>query len=273
VPEAERPPLAYKFKAYSIIPSGRLSTGGSQASDSSQPRGDLGVKRSRPQSSADAAERNFRISNLKHALYKRDNHCVLTRNYNTLQASHILAHSWWGPERRHDLPSEIVKIVEILPDTIDNVQNGLLLRNDLAQAYDEGDISVQYQDNHCRVIAISPEYGEYDGRMLDENTRIRFDGTSWWEADRPHRDLLAFHLRNSVFKHMTTAGSDGENGDDECLSPVCNAEDSATDLNDMITPKRQQTNDWKVSNESTRLEIVHRSETDFSGIQSLFSVE
>ncbi len=275
VPETERPPLAFKFQAYPIISSGRLSTGGSQASSSSQPTGDggVGVKRGRASLSSDAEDKNCRNSNFKHELYKRDNHCVISRDYETLQASHILADAWWGPERRQILPSEIVDIVQYLPDTIDSVQNGLLLRNDLAQAFDEGKISVQYQGNHYRVIAISPVYEEYDGRLLDENTRIRYDGTSWWQAGRPHPDLLAFHLRNSVFRHMTAAGSDddSENGDDECLSPVCKPEDSAVDSDEMMTPKRQQTNEKdSKTNECMRLDTGHRSETEVSGIQSLF---
>jgi len=261
VPDAEGPPLAFKFDPFPIIPSGRLSTGGSQASGSSQPKRDGGgTKRSRQSSSLDAEYENCRISNFKHAIYKRDNHCVITRNYSSVQASHILARAWWG---RQDLPLEIVQIVQYLPDTIDNVQNGLLLRTDLSRAFDSGAISVECQGNHYRVIAITPEFEEYDGIMLDENTRIRLDGTSWWETNRPHKDLLAFHLRNSVFKHMTAAGSDdeSENGDDECLSPECNAEDSAVDFNDMITPKRQQISVWRDSkaNECMRLDTVQHS--------------
>jgi hypothetical protein len=191
--------------------------------------------------------KNKRLGSFMTALNKRDNHCVITGDYTTVEASHILAHAWWNDHihRRESLPQEIVDVVQVLPDKVDDVRNGLLLRRDLATAFDDGHISLELQANHYRVIAVTPKCEAYDGLLLDENTRIRCDGTNWWASNCPNPKLVAFHLRNSVFKHMVASGSDDESeyADDECFSPELNFDeagavnaDAADHLDNLVTP-------------------------------------
>jgi hypothetical protein len=110
--------------------------------------------------------------------------------------------------------------VQKLPDKIDDVRNGLLLRRDLATAFEHGDFSLQLEDGHYRVVALSQSFESLDGVMLDENHRVTFDGCSWWKSKFPHPDMVAFHLKQSVFAHMVAAGSNDSysdcDGDDFC---------------------------------------------------------
>ena len=121
------------------------------------------------------------------------------------------------------LPDSIVAAVQLLDDKIDDVRNGLLLRTDLATAFDHGHFSLLLQDGHYRVVSLSLEFEKLDGLMLDENRRVTSNGYSWWQSKFPQPELVAFHLKQSVFKHLVASGSldsDGEFDDDDCCSVV-----------------------------------------------------
>ncbi|KAJ3344144.1 hypothetical protein HDU83_005394 [Entophlyctis luteolus] len=138
--------------------------------------------------------------------------------YRSLEAAHIVAHSWWNdvPGRRDKLPSEIRAIISTFPDGIDNVKNGILLNRDLAGAFDEGKFGFVFQGGHFYAVAITTDILELDGTQMDENLRTRYDGTSWWSSqNQPAVELLQFHFRNSVFKHMAGSGLIEEDSDSE----------------------------------------------------------
>ena len=142
-------------------------------------------------------------------LLSRDNHCVITRNYSDVEASHILAHSWWNyhASRRYSLPKDIQCVVSRLMNGIDDISNGVLLRRDLSDAFDKGHISFYFEHGNYFVAAIGIAYEQYDGMKLDHNTRQRGDGSIWWsDINRPNLKLIAFHLQNSVFRHMHAQG-------------------------------------------------------------------
>jgi hypothetical protein len=62
-------------------------------------------------------------------VYQRDSHCVVTKGYGALEASHILSLSWRKntEDRRLYRPQNIIDNVNSLTDKIDGVKNGLLL--------------------------------------------------------------------------------------------------------------------------------------------------
>ncbi|ORY47648.1 hypothetical protein BCR33DRAFT_75912 [Rhizoclosmatium globosum] len=152
-------------------------------------------------------------SRFRERVIARDNHCVVTRNYSSLEAVHILSHSvrHEGSNREDLLPVNLKNIVSSLDGGIDNIRNGILLRKDLASAFDEGKFSFVFRDEHFYFIAITTDYMDYDGIQLDENLRDRSDGTSWWSVEnRPHARLMEFHLRKSVVRRMSPAESVNE---------------------------------------------------------------
>ncbi|KAJ3375578.1 hypothetical protein HDU84_000556, partial [Entophlyctis sp. JEL0112] len=173
-----------------------------------------------------SSESNNRSTKFREIILTRDNHCVVTRDYGSVEAAHILAHSWWNdvPGRRDKLPVEIRNIILSLDGGIDNVSNGILLTPTLACAFDEGKFSFEFRDGHFYVIAITTEFLKLDGTPMDENLRERSDGTCWWSVEnQPDSRLVDFHFRNSVFKHMkgsawTEEDSDSEYDRDEVFS-------------------------------------------------------
>lgn len=104
--------------------------------------GDMAYKRTRTDG-ADVdrgIERPQRSAAFREQLLQRDNHCVISGRNNPLRACHIVAHSWWtrAENRRGALPQEVRDTIGALPEEIDNLQNGILLRTDLSIAFDNG---------------------------------------------------------------------------------------------------------------------------------------
>ena len=129
---------------------------------------------------------------------------MITKEFEGLEASHIVAHSWWQnvPARRGRLPLQIRNLIEGLEGKIDDRTNGVLLRTDLSKAFDRGDISFVLENGHFYVVAVSPAFEVIDGKQLDEHLRQRADGSLWWSPETcPNPWLVKFHLQNSVFAH------------------------------------------------------------------------
>ena len=138
---------------------------------------------------------------LKEQIIQRDQHCVISRDYLSVKASHIVAHSWWmdHPDRKERLPEDIKTIIGRLDGNINHIAHGILLDGSLSDAFDRGDFSFQFVDGHYYVVSIIPRYDEIDGRQVDECLHNRCDGTPWrCPENRPNPYLMAFHLRNSV---------------------------------------------------------------------------
>jgi len=160
-------------------------------------------------------ESNDRDSLFSQRIYQRDSHCLITKEFKNLEASHIIAHAWWRKhrDRRECLPLEIRNLIQGLEGKIDNLTNGILLRTDLSKAFDAGDISFVYERGHFYVVAISPTFNSIDGKQLDEHLRKRADGSFWWSPETcPNPWLVKFHLQNSVFAHCKGGG---ESDDDD----------------------------------------------------------
>ena len=157
----------------------------------------------------------FRNNKFRTALLQRDNHCVVSRAYDALEACHILAFKWWDESHRDELPNDIKSTVLGWTNQINDIRNGILLSESLAKDFDQGMSLFHYVDGKYRVVALEPSLEELDGKLLDVNMRARADGSTWWEAYRPDEVLLAFHLRNSVFKRMIAGGSDDSESYDD----------------------------------------------------------
>ncbi len=116
-----------------------------------------------------------------------------------LRVSYILGRCWWRNvgNRRRALPGAISDVINGFENTIDDVKNGLLLCSRLACYFDEGRIAFQYINEHLQIVAITRECEHIDGHLILTHWR-----GGWSENNKPHEQLLAFHLRNSVFKHM-----------------------------------------------------------------------
>jgi hypothetical protein len=156
-----------------------------------------------------------RTARFRERLLQRDNHCCISRVSRGLEASHIVANSWWDSSRRHFLPEDVVDAIYSLEYSIDSVRNGLLLQRNVASDFDAGDFSLRYDRGHYFVVSLSPRYSHLEGTQMDENLRPMADGTLWWSSkSKPHPILVQFHLRNSVFKHMKGSGEE-PSGEDE----------------------------------------------------------
>ena len=223
VPISGTESLRIKETRFPIVPSGMhgsRSPSAAQSAVASTADSDVGLastspgKRRRIESDADSEKVNRKstFTTFTTKLYQRDNHCVVTRDCLSLEGAHILAHAWWTPadNRRHCLPKENINAVKDFPDEIDDVSNGLMLRTDLARSFYKGYFSLQLDEEkqHYRVVSLHPLCDGLDGIILDENTRLRSDGQTWWGQNFSSPALVAFHLKNSVFANLVAAGSD-----------------------------------------------------------------
>ena len=130
--------------------------------------------------------------------------CVITGNTsNHLQACHIVAIAHW--KRKDSLPNDVKRVILRLPDTINDVRNGLILTPDLHCAFDAGEIAIKYEADTktYTVVAINIAYQAHDGKLLWVTPSSRFQP--------PHPALLDFHLALSVMQQMHGGAEYDEN--------------------------------------------------------------
>ncbi|KAJ3190633.1 hypothetical protein HDU82_003882, partial [Entophlyctis luteolus] len=144
IPKEGVQPLDVIYEPFPIIPKGknsRLTSGSSSSIGSSSSATKKRTHMAAILNDVDdsvlvdgVAEVNNRTTLFEQGIIARDNHCVITKEYASTQAAHILAHSWWGDfESRKDLlPQSIRDAVSELKGGINSVRNGILLRTDLA---------------------------------------------------------------------------------------------------------------------------------------------
>ncbi|KAJ3291523.1 hypothetical protein HDU76_007263 [Blyttiomyces sp. JEL0837] len=171
------------------------------------------------------------------------------------EASHILAWSWWRdiPDRRGRLPIGLVEQVRSMRLSIDGVQNGLLLRTDLAKAFDNGRIAFRYDGEPDRLVCVAVDdmYRRLDGVSYFHT------GNVWGERTRPDEELLKFHLQQSVFAQLTASGIDGwdtdcdSDGGDEVGAEVAESPEAEKRLKDTIHRYFKST-----SEETLREEVI-----------------
>lgn len=150
-----------------------------------------------------------RDPHFKTNLAMRDSGCVVTgvvTNAMYLEAAHIVAFAYWKDHNRDDLPVSISNTIASLPNEINDIQNGFLLRDYLHNAFDRGDIAFRECDGDHYVVAIDPMFFKYDGQKLQIRNR---------SFPPPHPELLRFHLQLSVLKNMCGAGEDYSDYDDD----------------------------------------------------------
>ena len=203
------------YQPLPIVPRSTLSRRSSGAttpiedpSPSSRPQKKARVELDAENLVVESAKAFGRDATFEKRIVQRDQHCIITRQYRSLKASHIVAHAWWmdHPDRKERLPEDIKKIIRSLDGGIDHITNGILLDGSISDAFDRGDFSFQFVDGHYYVVSITPDYDSIDGVQVDECVRNRWDGTVWWcPENRPNPYLMAFHLRNSVFAHCRGA--------------------------------------------------------------------
>ena len=96
-PVGNAPQLTASHKRYDIIPTkGSTAKRAKHASDGA---------------GSSTSSNTSRDSKFRTALLQRDNHCVVSRNYDTLEACHILAFKWWDESHRDELPNDIKSTV------------------------------------------------------------------------------------------------------------------------------------------------------------------
>ncbi len=125
--------------------------------------------------------------------------CWVCPSEQCLRVSYILGRCWWRNvgNRRRALPGAIADVINGFENKIDDVRNGLLLCSRLARYFDEGHLSFQYFNGQLHVVSITGECEHIDGHLILTHWR-----GGWSENNKPDERLLAFHLRNSVSKHM-----------------------------------------------------------------------
>ncbi len=209
--------------ALTILPKGsKLQNDTAVSSRCSTPRDDNPVGAKRAADLITKSPRDtVRASSFRESLLQRDNHCIICGEDYDLTACHIVAIAWWAPleNRRYALPITVRNTIAALTSTINDIQNGILLSEEYARAFDSGTISFEYVDDRLQVVSLSPANDHIDGQVIEGNWRIRSSGphnASWWaESSKPNKKLLRFHLQCSVFKHMRGSGLAAPDSDDD----------------------------------------------------------
>ncbi|KAF8456037.1 HNH endonuclease-domain-containing protein [Kalaharituber pfeilii] len=149
-----------------------------------------------------------REDGFRHRVRGRDGKCVISGVVNELAP-----YFWAGFEAAHIFPLEAENLwtewgfsrwITDMDDTvgvskINSCQNGLLLRSDIHQLFDQYLVSVN-PDDHYKVVMFTKNLFGVDGRTLEMVCRDPAD---------PYRvsdELLRWHFRQSVLANMRGAG-------------------------------------------------------------------
>ena len=140
--------------------------------------------------------------------------CVITGNTNYVQACHIVAIAYWN--RKDSLPNDTRRVIESLPNKINDVRNGLILTPDFHHAFDAGDIAIKYEADTktYTVVAINIEYQAHDGQLL-------WVTPSSSRFQPPHPALLDFHIALSLMKNLRAAAAEYDENFDDPGSDFC----------------------------------------------------
>ncbi|GJJ07143.1 hypothetical protein Clacol_001343 [Clathrus columnatus] len=136
----------------------------------------------------------------------RDSRCCVTRKlvknerFHAFRASHIfpIAHKdVWDTLRLYQYIEDDFPQKEQGPNSINSIQNGLLLRSDIHDLFDAYDFGINVDDGY-RIHDFTDD-GELDGLMLwiNENVERKY---------RPSHQLLREHFRQCVLANVKGAG-------------------------------------------------------------------
>ncbi|KAK5654898.1 hypothetical protein OQA88_6936 [Cercophora sp. LCS_1] len=148
-----------------------------------------------------------RVQEFTNQIRKRDRRCVVTRNENPNREFGI----WAGFEAAHIFPLAYEhqwntrgwsQQITILPSrrsygTINSVQNGLLLRNDIHQLFDLYHFSINPDDGY-KIVYFQRDGNNIAGTSLDARLLNH--------SKRPLDTLLRWHFRQAVLTNMKGAG-------------------------------------------------------------------
>ncbi|KAF8418982.1 hypothetical protein EV426DRAFT_638433 [Tirmania nivea] len=145
----------------------------------------------------------------KIGIHARDGRCVISSVVNRaayrgewtrFEAAHIF------PLEKEDLWREwgFSRWITDMDDAtgvtkINSLQNGMLIRRDIHNSFDQYLISINPDDNY-KIVSFSDDLAEFDGRVLDPVCR---------DPNNPHSvsdELLRWHFRQSVLANMRGAG-------------------------------------------------------------------
>ncbi|CAK7210933.1 hypothetical protein SBRCBS47491_000946 [Sporothrix bragantina] len=147
----------------------------------------------------------MRVRSFRAAVRERDGRCVVTKFVNTaakmdewtrFQAAHIfpLAYEQQWVDGNY---GSYITLVPATGGSINSVQNGLLLRTDLHDGFDQYLFTINPRANH-KVVVFREPYVDLDGLALD---RQLLD-----DPRRPPDELLWWHFTQAVLANMRGSG-------------------------------------------------------------------
>ncbi|KAI9877963.1 MAG: hypothetical protein M1830_002331 [Pleopsidium flavum] len=143
-----------------------------------------------------------RSPEFRDAIRLRDRRCIISGReavngfWTSFQAAHIFPLAYKGHWDQYNFCRWITK-PPVNGDSINSVQNGLLLRRDIHGLFDSYEVSINPDDNY-KIVSFVPDGDDIAGKHLDQ----RFLD----EPDRPVDPLLRWHFRQAVLANMRCAG-------------------------------------------------------------------
>ncbi|KAG9234972.1 HNH endonuclease-domain-containing protein [Amylocarpus encephaloides] len=144
-----------------------------------------------------------RVQAFRDAVRLRDRRCIITGeeyldddNWRGFEATHIfpLAYEQYWTDHNY---GRWILINLNRGGTINSIQNGLLLRDDIHTLFDFCDFSINPDDNY-KIVCFSRDRKGIAGKYLDR--RLLDD------PQRPAEQLLRWHFRQAVLANMKGAG-------------------------------------------------------------------
>lgn len=136
------------------------------------------------------------------AVRSRDRRCVITGE------EYVDNDDWIGFEAAHIFPlayqqqwndyyyGSWISSIPVGGDTINSVQNGLLLRSDIHQRFDMYMFSINPDDNY-KIVCFSGDSKGIAGKYFDQRHN---------DPERPADQLLRWHFRQAVLTNMKGVG-------------------------------------------------------------------
>jgi hypothetical protein len=153
----------------------------------------------------DSPEMIQSISSFRFKLAMRDRRCVVTGKSNSgLHGAHIIPYEWIY-HRNERLPTKIQSTLFRLDGTIDNIQNGMLLKRSLHKSFQMQQWSVVPDGDDWRIVAMT-DFNDQDFQFVGKKLKlpdsgVRVDGVDYKEAF-VHPEFFAFHLKAAIYRHM-----------------------------------------------------------------------
>ncbi|TAQ84706.1 hypothetical protein B7494_g6967 [Chlorociboria aeruginascens] len=147
----------------------------------------------------------IRVQAFRDAVRARDKRCVITGK----KAAYAEYGEWAGFEAAHIFPlayeqhwtefnyNRWISITPSQGETINSVQNGLLLRGDIHQLFDIYYFSINPDDNY-KIVCFGIDGDQIAGKCLDRQLLS--------DPQRPVDQLLRWHFRQAVLVNMRGAG-------------------------------------------------------------------